>query len=181
MRRDEFEHVIKAAAAIVADEIVVIGSQAVLGQFPNAPEALLVSRELDVFPRNAPERADEIDGAIGDGSRFHETYSYYAHGVGPETVYAPSGWEERLVRLELPPIRRKDCAVIAWCLEVHDLVLAKLAAGRPHDLEFAQEAIDSGLVDREQLHLGVGLMPDKHREVTRERLDRVLARLKRRG
>ena len=32
-------------------EIVVVGSQAVLGQFPNAPDALLASIEADVFPR----------------------------------------------------------------------------------------------------------------------------------
>ena len=35
---------VKPAAAVANEhEIVVIGSQAVLGQFPNAPEALLVS------------------------------------------------------------------------------------------------------------------------------------------
>ncbi|MBA2462581.1 MAG: hypothetical protein H0V45_12575 [Actinobacteria bacterium] len=48
MNREEFEHVVRAAAAIVRDEIVVIGSQAIHGQFPSPPEALLVSRELDV-------------------------------------------------------------------------------------------------------------------------------------
>lgn len=116
MRREEFEHVIRAAAAIVRDEIVVIGSQAVLGQYPNAPESLLKSLEVDLFPRNDPERAGEIDGAIGDGSRFHQTYDYYAHGVGPETAIAPAGWEQRLVRLELPAILRRDGTVIAWCL-----------------------------------------------------------------
>ncbi len=69
MKRQEFEHVIRAAASIVEDEIVVIGSQAILGQHPDAPDPLLVSAEVDVFPRMAPERSDEIDGAIGDGSR----------------------------------------------------------------------------------------------------------------
>lgn len=63
MKREEFEHVIRAAAAIVADEIVVVGSQAVLAQNPDAPNSLLRSSEVDVFPRNEPERADEIDGA----------------------------------------------------------------------------------------------------------------------
>ena len=73
MTREEFEHVIRAAAAIVEDEIVVIGSQAVHGQFHSPPETLLVSRELDVYPRSAPQRAEEIDGAIGDGSLFDST------------------------------------------------------------------------------------------------------------
>jgi hypothetical protein len=78
-------------AAIVKDDIVVIGSQAVLAQYPDAPAPLLRSSEVDVFPRSDPGRSDEIDGAIGDGSRFHESYGYYAHGVGPEAVIAPAG------------------------------------------------------------------------------------------
>jgi hypothetical protein len=38
MTRSELEHLIRAAGAVADDpEIVVIGSQAVLGQFPDAP------------------------------------------------------------------------------------------------------------------------------------------------
>jgi hypothetical protein len=38
MKRSELEHVIRAAATIAEDdEIVVIGSQAILGQFPDEP------------------------------------------------------------------------------------------------------------------------------------------------
>jgi hypothetical protein len=66
MRHQEFKHTIQAAADIVKDEIVVVGSQAVLGQFADAPDSLLRSLEVDVFPRSDPDRADEIDGAIGD-------------------------------------------------------------------------------------------------------------------
>ncbi len=176
MNRSEFEHVIRAAASIVGDEIVVVGSQAVLAQFPQAPDSLLVSAEVDVFPRSDPERSEEIDGAIGDGSRFHQTYDYYAHGVGPETVVAPAGWEKRLVRLEVAAAQRSGGTVVAWCLEVHDLVLAKLAAGRPHDYEFVEEAIRVKLVDLEQLRLGVDLVPNSHRALVRERLERIAER-----
>jgi hypothetical protein len=178
VKREDFEHVIKAAADIVKDEIVVIGSQSVLAQFPDAPGSLLRSLEVDVYPRSDPERAIEIDGAIGEGSRFYETYGYYAHGVGPETAKAPAGWEERLVRVDLPAIRPREGRVTAWCLEVHDLVLAKLAAGRTHDLEFAEDAVREGLVDETQLQLGVDLMPESHRERTKELLALVLARCK---
>lgn len=181
MRRDQFEHVIRAAAEIVEDEIVVVGSQAVLAQHPAAPEALLTSLEVDLFPRNHPERAEEIDGAIGDGSPFHETWGYYAHGVGPETAIAPAGWENRLIEVELPPLGRRRETVTAWCLEVHDLVLAKLAAGRPHDLSFALEAVRAGLVDPDQLRLGLALMPETHRQATRERLEGIVARASRAG
>ncbi len=48
MTRAQLEHVIRAAAVISEDdEIVVIGSQAVLGQFPDAPADLTVSMEAD--------------------------------------------------------------------------------------------------------------------------------------
>lgn len=102
MKRADFEHVIRAAADVVDDEVVVIGSQAVLGSHPNAPGSLLTSLELDVYPLTKPERSPEIDGSLGDGSRFHETYGYYAQGVGPETNKAPTGWQDRLVRVEVP-------------------------------------------------------------------------------
>jgi hypothetical protein len=170
LKRHEFEHVVRAAAEIVEDEVVVIGSQAILGQYPDPPNELLRSMELDVYPRNDPDRAGEIDGAIGDGSPFHRLYHYYAHGVGPETAIAPAGWENRLVRLELAPLRRTRGNVVVWCLDVHDLVLAKLAAGREHDLEFVEQLMRSGLADLGQLELGIEWMPDSHRELTRGRL-----------
>ena len=58
MTRADLEHIIRAAGTIAdVSDIVVIGSQAVLGEFPDAPEELLVSNEADVFPRQHPERA----------------------------------------------------------------------------------------------------------------------------
>ncbi len=148
MRRRELEHIIRAAAEVAGDpEIVVVGSQAILGQFPEAPEPLLVSREADVFPRNHPERADLIDGALGDGSPFDVAFDYYAHGVGPETAKAPSGWEDRLVRLS----NENTGGAIGWCLEVHDLVLAKCVAGRERDWKFVETALAHGLAEPDEL------------------------------
>lgn len=145
MRRRDLEHVIRASADIVDDEeIVVIGSQAILGSHPDAPPGMLRSIEADVYPRSYPERADVIDGAIGEGSPFHDTFGYYAHGVGPETAKAPEGWEERLVVVRNDGTR----GAAGLCLEPHDLVLAKLAAGREKDWDFAREALGAGIVDR---------------------------------
>ena len=106
MRREEFEHVIAAAANIIdEDEFVVIGSQAILGTYPTPPEVLLQSMEADMYPLRHPEVADVLDGNLGDGSQFHRSFGYYAHGVGPETAKAPAGWQDRLVRVEVPPRR----------------------------------------------------------------------------
>jgi hypothetical protein len=148
--REELEHVIRAAADVAnAQPIVVVGSQAILGRFPDAPAPLLMSREADVYPRDDPARAVEIDGAIGDGSPFHETYGYYAHGVGPETPKAPAGWQERLVPVVVPVRGRGE--IRGLCMEPHDLVLSKCVAGRERDLTFVEVALRHDLVDAEEL------------------------------
>lgn len=147
MTRDEFEHLIRAAAdAVGEDEFVVVGSQAVLGSFPDAPSRLLRSQEADLYPVADPDKAMEVDGALGEGSMFHDTYGYYAHGVGPGTAKAPAGWHERLVPLLVEnPVTGQE--VLARCLEIHDLVLSKCVAGRDRDFDFAETAIDGGLAD----------------------------------
>jgi len=64
MNRTELEHIIRASCAIAGEsEVVIIGSQSILGQFPNAPRELLASIEADVFPRRRPDLAINIDGA----------------------------------------------------------------------------------------------------------------------
>ena len=179
MNREEFEYAIRAAAFHAKDELVVIGSQAILASHPDPPDTLVRSMELDVFPLNHPDRSDDIDGAMGDGSPFHAAFHFYVQGVGRETLVAPAGWEGRLIRLELPAIKPKGETVVAWCLSAEDLVIAKLAAGRPHDVEFAVDAIREGIVEVEQLRLGVELLPSTHRDDARARLEGLIARLER--
>lgn len=148
MTREQLEHIIRAAASIADDdELIIVGSQAVLGQFPSAPAELLVSIEADVYPKHHPERADLIDGAIGEGSHFHETFGYYAQGVGPTTATLPTGWEARLVPAFGPGTR----GATGWCLEIHDLVLSKLVAGRDKDLRYARDAARFGMVRSSEL------------------------------
>src|SRR5690606_3153564 len=132
-------------AAVIADddELIIIGSQSILGAHPDAPESLLVSDEVDVYPKNRPERADLIDGSIGELSPFHETFGYYAQGVGADTAVLPSGWQHRLIAVDTPATR----GATGWCLEPHDLALAKLVAGRDKDLSFVREMAVRRLVD----------------------------------
>lgn len=161
MRREDFEHVIAAAAEVSEErEIVVIGSQAVLGSVPDPPEAMLFSMEADVYPLRAPDKAAQIDGSLGDGSQFHSTHGYYAHGIGPETFTAPAGWEGRLVRVEIAPRVARTSGAVALCLEVHDLVLAKCVAGRERDWIFAREALAARLVEAEELLRRVDDLPE---------------------
>jgi hypothetical protein len=128
LRRSDFEHVIAAAADHLGEnEFVVIGSQSIHASPVEPPADLLESMEVDLYPRGEPERALEVEVVMGDGSYFHSTFGYYAHAVGPETAKAPAGWESRLIPVIVPPRKGSNRAPIAYCLEPHDLVLAKLA------------------------------------------------------
>ena len=92
MTRAQLEHIIRAAAGNADTRgIVVVGSQSILGSFPDAPPELRMSMEADVFPKDAPERSILIDGAIGELSLFHETFGYYAHGSMRPPPCCPTG------------------------------------------------------------------------------------------
>lgn len=148
MQRSELEHIIRAAGSIANDsEIVVIGSQSILGQFPNAPASLLVSAEADVFPMRNPQLSDLIDGSIGEGSPFHDMFGYYAQGVDDKTATLPSGWRDRLVRIN----NQNTVGVTGLCLEVHDLAISKYVAGREKDREFTKELARHNMTQRATL------------------------------
>ena len=148
MRRSELEHIIRASGEVSGDdEIIIIGSQAILGQFPDAPVRLLSSMEADVYPKNKPEKADKVDGAIGEGSSFHELHGYYAQGVGERTAVLPKDWENRLVVLT----NENTNGVTGYCLEVHDLAISKLVAMRPKDLAFVQELVRHDMIGKKTM------------------------------
>ena len=156
MRRHELEHLIRAAAAVTNEyEIVVIGSQSLLGAVADPPAALLQSMEAYCYPLKQPELADLIDGAIGELSPFHERFGYYAQGVGPETAVLPAGWQDRLVTLQNESTDLK----IGWCLEPHDLAAAKLVAGREKDGPFVQTMLRHGLIQLNTLLDRVQALP----------------------
>jgi hypothetical protein len=95
MTRANLEHIIRATGTIAdVDDVVIIGSQAVLGEFPDAPGELLASNEADVFPRSHSERSDLIDATIGEGSPFQRSFGYDAYGVDESTAILPHGWRQ---------------------------------------------------------------------------------------
>ena len=148
MTREELEHAIRAACDIADDvEVWVFGSQAVLGQHPNAPETLRQSAEADIAPRNHPDRTDRIDGALGELSQFHQTFGFYVHGVPLETAVLPDGWQVRTV----PVPGRGPRPSTGFCLEGHDLAASKLVAYREKDQRFVRTMLAEGLIDADVL------------------------------
>lgn len=107
----------------------------------------------------------------GEFIRSGRRRGYWAHGVGWETVIGPAGWRKRLVCVEVPTTRG---VATAWCIETHDLVLAKLAAGPDHDRRFVDRAIRSVLVEPTCLRMLGDRMPARRRKVVAQRLEAVL-------
>jgi hypothetical protein len=139
MTRDELEHIIRAAADITDQyEFIIIGSQSILGGVPHPHEVFTVSMEADIYPKEAPELAEKIDGAIGEGSQFHQTHGYYAQGVGPETAILPAGWQARLYRVQNANTNDR----VGYCLDLPDLFLSKAVARREKDRAFCMALLE---------------------------------------
>ena len=144
MNREQLEHAIRAACTVSGDqELIIFGSQAILGQFPDAPTEVRKSIEVDVSPKNRPEAVDRIDGALGENSQFHKTHGFYVHGVPIETVKLPKGWEKRINKVQ----DYMDEKNIGYCIEAHDLAAGKLMAFREKDTEFVRRLILEEMID----------------------------------
>jgi hypothetical protein len=179
VRRDQLEHIVRATGAILDEqEVIVVGSQAILGSVAEArlPPAATRSVEADIVPLDDEDerKSTLVDGTIGELSPFHETFGVYAHGVGERTARLPRGWRSRLVPLNNENTR----GVTGWCLEPHDLVVAKLLAGRPHDLEFCSALLSAGIVDLEtvQARLSDSDLDSEERSIVDRRLMSALRR-----
>jgi hypothetical protein len=59
----------------------------------------------------------------------------------------------------VPPRPGSIETIVAWCLEVHDLVLAKCVAGREPDWDYATEALRFNIVSPETLLTRVPDLP----------------------
>jgi hypothetical protein len=136
VKRAQLEHILRAVAQIIKyDDLLVIGSQSVLGSWDETrlpPEAV---------------RSIEADGSLGEGSRFHETFGIYVQGVSLKTAVLPEGWRDRLVKLDNPSTHPGR----GLCLEPHDCVLAKMVAGRQKDYDFATALLTAALLDPKTL------------------------------
>lgn len=131
MKKHELRTALKAAARVARErEFVIIGSQAVHAQCQRPPAEVLLSQECDLYPRTHPEAATLLDRELGRDSAFARKHGFYVDVVTPEIANLPEGWEKRVKPFHVGRIT-------AFCLEIHDLLASKLAAGRLKDLELA--------------------------------------------
>ena len=154
MTREDLEHIIRASADLTDQyEFIIVGSQSILGPVPHPEAVFTMSAEADIYPLLAPDLADRIDGAIGEGSQFHETNGYYAQGVGPQTAILPAGWMQRVHRIQNSNTNGR----VGYCLSVADLFMSKAAAGRDKDRQFCMALLTHGYVTPSDV---LGQVPD---------------------
>lgn len=146
MRREQLEHAVRTACQIIGqDEVIVVGSQAILGTYDERqlPAAATMSIEVDVLPiadNNAATArlADLIEGIAGELSPFEELHGFSIDGVDLDTAILPNGWRDRLVRVQnantAAPSGEPQFAGL--CLDKEDLCVSKLVAFREKDRNF---------------------------------------------
>lgn len=153
MTRQELEHAIRAACDVAGEEVVIVfGSQAILGQYPNAPAALWQSMEADIAPGSGdPAVADRIDGSLGEESLFHRAHGFYVHGLTIDAASFPRGWERRTVAVRNGMTSERT----GLCVEAHDLPASKLAAFREKDRDFVRTLLAERMIRASKLRLRV--------------------------
>ena len=153
----QLQHAIRAACDIAGDtELWVFGSQAILSEFPEAPESLRTSIEVDVQPKNRSDKTINIDGALGELSLFHQTHGFYVHGVSIDTARLPEDWEKRVIRV-VDEIQTRG--MTGLCVEVHDLAASKIVAFREKDRNFIRTLIIEELIDHKLLAERIQILP----------------------
>ncbi len=114
------------------DEVIIIGSQAILVHDADAPVIMRTSGEIDAYPGNIQGwellnpgqlASEEINSLFGSGSYFHESFGFYIDGVDAGTAKLPPGWRERAVTKAVRD-DGKTIQAVAPCIE--DLIVSKL-------------------------------------------------------
>jgi hypothetical protein len=147
MKKHQLDHVLRAAGRITGEkQFVIIGSQSLHGKFPDLPDEIVQSAEVDLIAKGKVERTEWLN-AIGQDSPFHEEFGYYADPVEEGTAVLPAGWKGRLINLA----PGDTDGVRGLCLDPHDLVIAKYAARREKDRSFNHALARRKMVSRERL------------------------------
>ena len=172
MRRDQLEHAIRTACQIIEQaEVIVVGSQAILGTFDESelPAAATMSIEVDILPiadsnAETARLADLIEGVAGELSPFEKLHGFSIDGVDLETAVLPDGWHDRLVKVQNANTAAPDgeARFTGWCLDKEDLCVAKLVALREKDRNFVAALLKADLVDADLIASRLRTLPREH-------------------
>lgn len=162
------------------DVLVVVGSQALLVGWPNSPEEIRRSNEIDAYPANwemweaaknraaAPgdpsaEASEEIAALCGEGSTFQDQWGFFIDGVNGETSPLPTGWQERAVFKEVSNLRGSVVTVVAPCPE--DIIVSKALRLADKDKAFIELYHKFRPLDPEVMAERIAAVPGIHPDI----------------
>lgn len=140
-----------------AEEVVIIGSQAILLAKPDIDKSLRMSVEIDAYPSNlhewqkenpGDEASEYINALLGEGSDFHKSFGFYVDGVDDRTAKLPPDWRERAIRIK---VESDDREITVVAPDPNDLVASKLVRGDEKDIKFARLCLQRGVVRYEKV------------------------------
>ena len=113
MKKHQLDHVLRAAGRITGEkQFIIIGSQSLHGKYPDLPDDIVTSAEVELIAKSNEERTEWLN-TIGQDSPFHEQFGYYADPVEESTATLPAGWKGRLVNLPPGDTGTLDAPVVA--------------------------------------------------------------------
>jgi hypothetical protein len=173
VRRDQLEHAIRSACQIAGlTEVIIVGSQAILGTFTEDELPFYATRslEIDILPiaddtGEITRLADVIEGVAGEFSPFAQLHGFSIDGVDLQTSALPEGWRDRLVKVQNQNTAGPsgEPQFIGLCLDKEDLCVAKLCAFREKDQHFVEALITAELVDPAVIAARLTTVPQLYR------------------
>ncbi len=152
--RDDLLHAARSVAEhFQTDRVIVVGSQAILLTWPDAPIGLKITSEIDLYPENNREwearnpgfeASEEISALFGEMSAFHQRFGFYLDGVDENTAQMPPDWMNRAATAEIDVYGR---TVVIVCPAIQDVVVSKLHRLAEKDLDFIRECVAAGRME----------------------------------
>lgn len=143
MRKQAFVELIQRVRAITGTtELVVVGSHCLYAVTEDVPDVVKRSVEADfLLGPYSLELMVKVNALLGVTSAHFKERGYYADALGLASVTLPPGWNERL-----QPLVDDSGQTIAHCLELYDVAVSKLMAGRDKDWLFLAYLLDERLI-----------------------------------
>lgn len=146
MNLDALARLLREASRVTQHRhFVIVGSLSAVGASTDPPGRMVQSIDVDLFPKLDPERLDEINARVGEGSDFHIEHGYYADALSPATLSLPAQWEARLIQMPLAG------GVTAWFLDPNDAAASKLVRSATNDLEWVDAGLQAGILSAERI------------------------------
>ena len=146
------------ADIFLTDEVVIVGSQALLVQRDDIDRHLRQSIEIDIFARGlekwveanpSDQPSETISALVGENSQFHGQNGYFIDGVDETTARLPRDWMERQVVRHVQRTDGPNVRVIAP--SAADIIASKLIRGEEKDRVFASRCLRLGLTTLTEL------------------------------